>query len=123
FLAYLLLSRKKIGPASMREVWRDHRLVACAFLVSILLTGSALGIAALGLTLLLSLRFSWALLVCVVATMLWSFISGLQIDSLQRLLRFLGAIPSLDIDALVEADQSGAVRLMPLFIYLKHVDI
>lgn len=122
-LAYLILSRRDGAPVDIRQLWREEKWTILPFAISIILTGSTLGIAILPLTLLLSLRLRW---VAIGATGLWLFWTALQsveTEAVRRLVAFMTALPSMDIAALAEAEHSGAVRVMPLLIFLERASL
>lgn len=122
-LAYLILARRG-GPAlSLRDLWRREKWVLVAFAVTQVLTGSSLAAALLPLTIVLALQLRWLMACCGLLVVAWPFLQSVEVESVRRLVGFLTALPTLDIMALVQADQSGAVRVMPLLLFLQSASL
>ena len=105
----------------LRRLFAQERKLIVAFLISIFLSGSALAIIAAPVALVLTLRVHWVALLSIVLVVLWPILLFIEIPALQRGLIFLSAVPTLDILELVEADHSGATRVMPILIYFDNV--
>jgi hypothetical protein len=122
-LAYLILSRRG-GPAlSLQDLWRREKWVLVAFAITQALTGSSLAAALLPLTIVLALRMRWIAACCTLLMVAWPFLQSVELESVRRLVGFLTALPTMDIMALVQADQSGAVRVMPLLLFLQSASL
>jgi hypothetical protein len=119
-LTYLTLLR--IGQGDRLGPWKlltRERLVFAAFLTSIALSGSALGLIAATLALLLAFKTRWLLVFAAVGVALWPVILLIDSPILIRVLSLLAALPSMDIETLARADHSASVRLMPAIAYLQ----
>ncbi|WP_250957973.1 hypothetical protein [Rhizobium sp. CG5] len=122
-LAYLILARWN-GPApSVGMIWRREKSTILAFAVSLLLTGSSLAVAILPLTIVMALRLRWLLVGSVILALAWPFLQTVEVESIHRVIAFLTALPSMDITAMVHADHSGALRVMPLIIFLQSASL
>jgi hypothetical protein len=122
-LSYLILARRG-GPAlSLRDLWRREKWVLVAFTACQVLTGSSLAVALLPLTIVLALSVRWIAGCAVLLIMVWPFLQSVELESVHRLQSFLTALPTMDIMALVQADQSGAVRVMPMILFLQSASL
>ncbi|MAY64094.1 MAG: hypothetical protein CML29_17965 [Rhizobiales bacterium] len=122
-LAYLILKRWN-GPAwTLGEVWQREKRALAAFTISLILSGSSLAVGILPLTILMALRLRWLMVGFAILVVSWPFLETVEADSIHRLVAFITALPSLDIMALVQADHSGALRVMPLIIFLQSAKI
>lgn len=122
-LAYLILARRGGSALSLRDLWRREKWVLVSFAVCQVLTGSSLAVALLPLTIVLALRVRWIAGCALLLIMTWPFLQSVELESIRRLVGFLTALPTLDIMALVQADQSGAVRVMPLILFLQSASL
>ncbi|MCO5161151.1 MAG: hypothetical protein M9939_08450 [Mesorhizobium sp.] len=118
-LSYLVLSRRNRPAPGLRRLWRDEKWTLLAFAVPVVLTGSSLAVAILPLTLVMALKWRWLAAGGLILVFAWPFLATVEIDSVQRLVAFLTALPSMDIMAMVHADHSAALRVMPLIIFLQ----
>ncbi|WP_339760464.1 hypothetical protein [uncultured Hoeflea sp.] len=122
-LSYLLLMRRSGAAPSLGAIWRQHRTTIAAFGVSVLLTGSTLAVAILPLTIVMALRLRWMLAATLLLVLTWPFLQTVELESIRRMVAFLTALPSMDIMALAQADHSGALRVMPLIIFLQSASL
>lgn len=122
-LVYLLLAQLTRQADSPMALLKQHRAVLSAFLLSIGLSGSALAAFCAPLVILLSLSKRWVLFLAIVLLAIWPTLLLIDSEPVRRVLDFMIALPSMDIQTVVEADQSGAIRVMPLLIYLDKVTI
>ncbi|WP_110792636.1 hypothetical protein [Rhizobium wuzhouense] len=122
-LSYLILARRGAPPLSFSELWQRETWVVVAFSVSQALTGSSLAVALLPLTIVLALRLRWIVGCALLLIMTWPILQSVELESVHRLVGFLTALPTMDIMALVQADQSGAVRVMPLILFLQSASL
>lgn len=122
-LSYLILSRRGGAVLSLRDLWRREKWVLVAFAVAQALTGSSLAAALLPLTIVLALQMRWLAACCGLLMVAWPFLQSVELESVRRLVGFLTALPTMDIMALVQADQSGAVRVMPLLLFLQSASL
>lgn len=123
-LTYLILVRES-RPSSGR-IWdhlRSQKNVIAAFMVCIWLTGSALAIIAAPLALLFSFRTRWMVGLLVLISISWPLLYLIDVPVVQRALIFVTALPSMEIMTIVEADQSGALRVLPLLIFLEKASV
>ncbi|MDR6192736.1 signal transduction histidine kinase [Agrobacterium pusense] len=122
-LAYLILVRGP-GPApTLKALWERERSIIVPFSVSLLLTGSSLAVAIFPLTIVMALKLRWLFISSVLLVFIWPFLQLVEVDSIRRVVAFLTALPSMDIMAMVQADHSGALRVMPLIIFLQSASL
>jgi hypothetical protein len=122
-LAYLILVRGP-GPApTLKVLWERERSIIVPFSVSLLLTGSSLAVAIFPLTIVMALKLRWLFISSVLLVFIWPFLQLVEVDSIRRVVAFLTALPSMDIMAMVQADHSGALRVMPLIIFLQSASL
>lgn len=87
------------------------------------MTGSSLAILAAPIAIILSMPFRWISGVLILLGTSWPVLNNVDLPVLQRSLAFLTALSSMEIGTIVDADQSGAMRVMPLLVYLNKVNI
>lgn len=121
-LTYLILVRDGNDKIGLCELLSQHKSFVGAFLISIGLTGSVTGFIAAPLAIVLVLSKTWTLALAGVLFLAWPTLYTIDFPAIQRSSAFLAALPTMDIAALVEADQSGAMRVMPLLIFLDEAD-
>lgn len=122
-LAYLLLSRRDGRPPSLRQLWRDEKWVLLAFVTSCILSGSSLAIGGLILTILLALRTHWMTIAACSLILAWPVLLAFQFESVERLTAFMEATTHMDLDMIVESDQSASVRIAPMLLFIDQMDI
>jgi hypothetical protein len=122
FVAYIFVSHGG-KSVSLFDLFRLHKKVLVAFIISASLTGSALATIAIPLSILLTLPIRSQVLGFVTLALLWPSLSNLDIESVQRAIAFLTALPDLDARSLAEADQSASLRVMPILIYLDKLTV
>lgn len=122
-LAYLILARRGSPALGVKQLWHREKRVLTAFAISLMLTGSSLAAALLPLTIILALSARWILVCGLLLVLAWPFLQAVELESVYRLVGFLTALPTMDISALVQADQSGAVRIMPLLLFLQSASL
>lgn len=116
-LTYLILARDRNDKIGLRELLSQHKFVVAAFLISIGLTGSGTGFIAAPLAITLILSKTWVLAILSGLFLAWPALYTIDFPAIQRASAFLATLPTMDISALVEADHSGAMRVMPLLIF------
>jgi hypothetical protein len=89
----------------------------------LILTGSSLAVGILPLTIVMALRLRWLLVGIAILTLSWPLLLAVELESVHRLIAFLTALPSMDIMAMVQADHSGALRVMPLILFLQSASL
>lgn len=122
-LAYLIIGRTRARPEGLIAMIRSRKWVFLAFGVSVFLSGSALALVAAPVAILLSLSTAWTIPISVSLMVFWPTLFLIDSEPLQRLLVFFGALPSMDLSELTQADSSGAIRVAPLLIYGDQLDI
>lgn len=122
-LAYLILSRTYFGSIGVMKLLRRERIPLMAFLVSILLTGSSLAVMAAPLAIILALPSRWIVWLSGILIAAWPFLYAIDLPVVQRALAFLNALPSMDVAAIANAEQSGALRVIPLLVYIDKIQI
>jgi hypothetical protein len=122
FVYLVLLRTERTSSISPMKLLYRERLVVAAFLIAISLSGSTLAVMAAPLALMLAFSFRWIMFLIVLGIFLVPFAQTLEIEALQRGIAFVGALPTMDIWALANADHSGSVRVMPALVYLSEAD-
>src|SRR5690606_29510178 len=115
-LAYLIVVRPAGHPESVRSLFLKHRNVVVAFLVTMLLSGSALSALAIIVVFVMSRSFRLATLTFVLIFFVWPIVLTIDYEPLQRSVLLLSSLPTLDTGKIFEADGSGASRLIPTLI-------
>jgi len=124
-LAYIVLVYIEHGKTlTFSIIWHMEKSVIIAFLISISLTGSALGVAAIFTVLLLLLRPLWRVVILLAIIVVWPVLLSVEVESIRRLMSFISVLPTMNIDRISAADHSGAIRVMPLILYVEqaHLD-
>jgi hypothetical protein len=122
-VVYLVLRRtSQIKVISPLTLLFQERAVVGAFLTSILLSGSTLAAMAAPLALTLVFKLRWTMILMGFGVLLMPVAQGLEIATLQRGFAFVAAVPTIDIETLINADHSGSVRLMPALVYFNEID-
>lgn len=119
-LAYLTLLRST--PGGRLSAWNllmQERLVLVAFLTSIALSGSALGVIAAPLAIILAFPNRWILAFGAILMALWPVLFLIETPTITRSLVFVSSLSSMDIETLANADHSASVRFMPTAVYLQ----
>jgi hypothetical protein len=122
-LTYLMLSREWGDRAQFLNIFRKHGRTVGAFVVSIGLTGSATGVIAAPLAILLALSKRWIFVLSGLLLMAWPMLYLIDSPVVRRALMFMTAVPTMNITAIVAADQSGALRVLPVLLYLDKASI
>ena len=110
-LCYLIVSRPT-------EVLRTRQKVVGAFLVTMLLSGSALAAAAILVVFVLSRSLAWVFVILTASVLFWPVFLLIDFEPLRRAILLVSNLGSLDTATLMEADGSGALRILPAVIYL-----
>lgn len=122
-LTYLLIVRKWGNRKGLADTLiKDIRVVG-AFCVSVGLSGSATGLIGALFAILLSLAKRQIIIFAAILMLVWPMLTAIEVSSLQRALAFINALPIMDISTVVETDQSGAMRVMPLLIFLNKTSV
>lgn len=121
-LTYLILVRNENSEIGLRALLSKHKLVVVAFLMSTGLTGSVTGLIAATLAIMLVLSKFWTSVFAGVLFLAWPTLYMIDFLAFQRLTAFLAELHTMDITALVEADHSGAMRMMPLLLFLEEAN-
>lgn len=121
-LVFLIISREPTDTKSFAFLFIKNRTVLIAFLISISLTGSSTALVAAILAIILALSKKWMFVLVSILMLLWPTLYMVDLSSLQRSIDFLSVLPTMDASALIEADQSGAMRILPFIIFLEKAD-
>ncbi|TDE33715.1 hypothetical protein [Antarcticimicrobium sediminis] len=122
-LSYLILSRRDEPDNTAMRFFKNHRRVIIAFLTTMLLSGSALSLMAIAVVLIMWRSIFYAIIVLSLIVLATPFLSPLGGESFQRSFLFLSALPSLNVDLLVAADSSAAVRVVPSILFAQDASI
>lgn len=122
-LAYLILARMGRRPIGLVGLLRREKIPMIAFAVSTLLSGSTLAVIAAPLAIVLSFSARWIVLASGALILAWPMLYVIDSPVVQRALTFLVALPSMDIHTIAAAEQSGALRVLPLLVYVEKVQI
>ncbi|WP_417463146.1 hypothetical protein [Kordiimonas sp.] len=121
-LVYLILLRFDDNGRKFTQVIWNNKLLLAAFVTVILLSGSALAMAAAPLAVLSAFRMRWGLILLCVVVVLWPLLSEIENQSVRRMLLFIEASEGLDLMRMAQQDTSGTVRVGPLIIWLDTLD-
>ena len=121
-LTYFILSRTTTDKTGLRDFLLQHKLVVVAFLTSVGLTGSVTAILAAPAAIILTLSSAWRFVLAGLLLLSWPALQAVDLPALQRGSAFLSALPTMDIAALTEADSSGALRVIPMLLFLQKAD-
>ena len=122
-LAYLNLARLGGRATNSIGLLRREKLLIVAFAVSTILSGSTLALIAAPLAIILSFSARWIMLASGALIFSLPLLHVIDAPALQRGLGFLGALPSMEIGTIVDADQSGALRVLPSLLYLEKFQV
>jgi len=117
-LCYLMLDRLSGVPEHPGDTPQTRQKVWIAFVLSMLLSGSALATVAIGVAFVMSRALVWVFVIVASAILLWPMALFIDYEPLQRVVLLISNLGSFDLDLLYAADGSGAVRIAPVFIYL-----
>jgi hypothetical protein len=115
---YVLIQKSEFSYKGLSLIY-SPLFVLFAFSVGILLTGSALGFIAFVLVVGLTLKRSLSIIFILALLLAWPVLYECDISSVQRSTDFVLALPTMDMMQIIQADHSGAIRVMPLFIFLE----
>ena len=118
-LAYLVLSYHDDSGIRTLVFFQKHRRVLLAFLTTMLLSGSTLAFLAMIVVLVIWRSISYALVSISVTFLAMLLLSYLDIEGLPNSFLFFKAFMSFDIDSLIAADPSGAVRVLPIILFVQ----
>lgn len=118
-LAYLILCRLD----KYREPFNVYVKVLLAFLITMLLSGSALAVIAIPIVIFLSRPLLQILLLTLVGFFVWPIALLIDFEPLQRFFSLIINLSSLDVDQVLEAEHSGGLRIAPLLVYLRDASI
>ena len=119
-LCYLMLIKLPVLTEDPEKLSKPEpkRKVLIAFIVTMLLSGSALASVAMVVVLIMSRSIVWGIAIMSVSVLLWPVALLLDYEPLQRVVLLASNLGSLDVQTLLEAEPSGAVRIIPAVIYL-----
>jgi len=118
-LCYLVLS----NLPGESEPPRERLKLVIAFVITMLLSGSALAAAAILLVYVLSRSLPWVILAVTVSSLIWPVFLGIDYEPIQRFILLASNIGSLDLDQVLAAEHSGGIRVAPFLIYLRDASV
>lgn len=118
-LGYLALVWLPVPPGALAETRRVRLKVLIAFLVTMLLSGSALATIAIIAVYFLSRSIIWVVLIIVASFLIWPTFLLIDYDPLRRVVLLVSNLGSLDVDQVLQAEHSGGLRIAPLLVYLR----
>ena len=118
-LGYLVLMRLPVANSAVAETGNPRQKVLIAFLVTILLSGSALAILASMAVYLLSRSIIWAFLLTFAYFLIWPTLLLIDYEPLRRGVLMISNLGSLDVNQILQVEHSGGVRIAPLLVYLR----
>lgn len=121
-LVFIILHRLRSPDASIWRIFHSNKFVIGAFLATMLLSGSALAAAAIIAVFVLAWRVRWGPVIGLLLLIAWPFLVQIDYEPLQRVINLVGSLPSNDIDSIHKADGSGAIRIVPVLIYIEASD-
>ena len=117
-LCYMLVSRLPKTPSRQTGTHYTHQKVMGAFLVTMILSGSALAAAAILAVFVLSRSLLWVFVLATGSLLFWPAFLLIEFEPLQRAVLLASNLSSLDTTRLAEAEGSGALRIIPAVIYI-----
>ncbi len=117
-LCYLMLDRLPKSLNTSEESSYLHWKVVAAFIITILLSGSALAILTIPMVFGLSRSSVWILLIIAISILIWPMFFLIDYEPIQRVILLISSLGSLDMNQVLKADHSGGIRLAPMLIYL-----
>lgn len=118
-LAYLIIAKMEWPEDKLFDIFINRWKVVVAFLLTMLLSGSALAAMAIIAVLVLANSRRWILAASLFFFVAWPFAMTIEYEPLQRSVLLLSSLSSLDVDTVFRAEGSGALRLIPSIIYLE----
>ncbi|MEH6587342.1 MAG: hypothetical protein V7720_12335 [Halioglobus sp.] len=118
-LAYLMLLREPLRIERLFHFSKSNLALTGAFLITMLLSGSALAASAIAVVFILSRSLVWSMIFAALIVIFWPIVLLVDYEPVNRAAAILSTIGDLDTDALISADSSGASRVVPAVIYLK----
>lgn len=123
YFCYLLLSVGVKNKISLYFIFVENKFVTLPVFVIMLLTGSATAIAGLFLMFVFSFGYRSFLIAVVFLALCWPILMMVDVERISRLVLLLSAIPSMDVASVTAADHSGAIRILPIIIFISQADI
>ena len=123
FLAFLIVRARPDEPEPVKSLLTTNRWPWCAFLATMLLSGSALAFAAIIAALVLSRSFGVAVVWSLSALALVPIMIAVDFAPLQRSLLLLTNFSFANPYAMMEVEGSGASRILPALIYLGEASV
>ena len=102
---------------------REDKWIWIAFLWTMLTMGSATAILFIGIVLMKFMRFKNILSLLILFLMILFIIDYVGIHAFERTIKFVSAVATLDINKIIETDQSAAQRVVPLILIPKLIDM
>lgn len=118
-LCYLMLSRQ---PGPQEPMFTKQKLWV-SFLVTMLLSGSALSAVAIIMVYALSRSTMWLIVIVGVIIFMWPMALQIGFVPLQRAVALAVNFATLDLALVLAADHSGGLRVASLLVYLRDASV
>lgn len=117
-LCYLILDRIPSISENQQKLYKSKQKVIFAFLLTILLSGSATAIFAIPVVYLLSRSFFLGIFIGIFCIVIWPLLQMIEYDPVRRTVLLLSNFSSLNMNQILNADHSGGLRIAPMLVYL-----
>ena len=118
-LCYLLLARLPTSLNGPEFAPRNDLKIWGAFLTTMFLSGSSLAAVAVLTVVVFSRSISWSAVICTLSILFWPVVFWIDFEPLQRMVVLISNLKSLDVDQILDAEQSGGIRIAAAIIYLE----
>ena len=118
FLAYLLTKQIDFNRTNYMRIIKREKFILLAFLVTMILSGSSTAVIAMPVSILLSVKLKNSLPILLPLGVVIAILANIDYEPVQRVFSFLPNLIALDQEALTNTDNSSAVRVLPMLIYL-----
>jgi len=118
FLAYLLIKQIDFNKTNYMRIIKREKYILLAFLVTMILSGSATAVMAIPVSILFSVKYKNSLPILLTLGVVITILVNIDYEPIQRVFAFIPNLLALDQEALVNTDNSSAVRVLPFLIYL-----
>lgn len=124
FLCLIRMLESKLGHSvSFKEIYREAKWPTIVFLWSMLTMGSGTAMIALGVLLLYFVKPKHLGFAFIIVFLLIVVIPQIEFEPLQRAVKTFSAFLTLDSEAVRQADNSAAARVVPLVNTLTSLDL
>ena len=123
-LVYLRILTIKFGKKiEINEVFRYNKKIFILFLWSMITMGSATAFIGLAILVFYFFKINTLLKFSLISTLIFITVVNINFTPFQRAIASLESVITFDNEAIVEADGSAALRIIPVFNTLKAIDI